>query len=723
MGRLGVLAGASCAALLAIVVVSNSARWLGAVFPGFFVLANRVVPSVSLPTWGEDASRLFQRQIVEVQGEAVRTAAEVYESVRRYPVGTPIRYTMRAADGTITTEEVRSRRFSSVDYLLIFGAYLLTGASFILAALFVVWQRPQGPATWALLSSGMGVGVFALTAIDLYDPYWFFRLHAFAEAAFPAGAVHLALVFPRPRFAGHRRPLLIGVYLSCLLLGLMYESVLYWPAAYTTVHLVATVAQGLSGVIILAAIIHDRLTADSALVRWRCGILGASAVTAFVAPTVLIGASGVLGGRIPVNGAALTAFIFPLSLAYAVLRRSLFESDILESIGSSRGSPRVRSSVDTRLPAWSKWLDSATGQRLGRGSALGGVILSGVLVIVVAFHSTRWIDATFPGFFVMTNRVVPSVSLPSWDDDVAGLFQHEVLTVSGEGVRDGADVYAQARAHAPGTVLQYTFRGPDGTRVTREVRSRRFSGAEYVSLFGSFLLTGSSFLFAGLLVFLLRPRSAMSGGFLSTAVIGGVFVITAADLYGPYWFFRLHVLAEAMVPAGLLHLACVFPTNRLRRFGPLVVGSYVACFLMAVPYELALYRPVAYSAMHLLATTVQGLGGLMLIWVITFDLLTTESEFVRRRVLVAGIGTLAAFLVPTALMAASGLRAGAVPVNAAAFTGFLFPLSFAYAIVRRDLFKVDVFLHQGAAVLVALTTSTWVALGTSLLVIKTRWHA
>jgi hypothetical protein len=70
------------------------------------------------------------------------------------------------------------------------------------------------------------------------------------------------------------------------------------------------------------------------------------------------------------------------------------------------------------------------------------------------------------------------------------------------------------------------------------------------------------------------------------------------------------------------------------------------------------------------------------------------------------IGTLAAFAVPTALMGTSGLLDGRVPVNGAALTGFLFLLSFAYAVVKRDLLEVDVFLSRAVALLIALGTTT-----------------
>src|SRR5206468_2703213 len=60
-----------------------------------------------------------------------------------------------------------------------------------------VWAlSPRRATTWALQAIGLCVGVYALTAMDLYGPHVLFRLHALAEAFLPAVFLHLALLFP-----------------------------------------------------------------------------------------------------------------------------------------------------------------------------------------------------------------------------------------------------------------------------------------------------------------------------------------------------------------------------------------------------------------------------------------------------------------------------------------------------------------------------------------------
>src|SRR5204862_95854 len=182
--------------------------------------------------------------------------------------------------------------------------------------------------------------------------------------------------------------------------------------------------------------------------------------------------------------------------------------------------------------------------RLLRGGVVAAALAAGTLLLVVIVNTAHWVDTTFPGFFVMSNRVVPSIALRDWSDGDPAL---------------------------------------------------------------------------------------------------------------------------------------VFPTERLPRYRRRVLlGLYGAFALLAAVYEVVLGSPSAYTAVHLLATATHGLGALTIIAVVIYSLVTSPSALVRRRVSVVALGTLAAFLLPAALLAASACYGRQAPLNAGAFTAFLFPVSLAY---------------------------------------------
>src|SRR5881628_1232605 len=122
--------------------------------------------------------------------------------------------------------------------------------------------------------------------------------------------------------------------------------------------------------------------------------------------------------------------------------------------------------------------------RLLRGGVVAVGVAAAALLLVVVVNSARWIDTTFPGFFVMSNRVVPSIALGDWfDSDPSRFFQHQVVAVDGVPVGTAAAVYEHVRHRPPGTLVEYTFRSPEGGSLVAAVSARRFSTADYLLLF------------------------------------------------------------------------------------------------------------------------------------------------------------------------------------------------------------------------------------------------
>src|SRR5581483_9725722 len=302
-------------------------------------------------------------------------------------------------------------------------------------------------------------------------------------------------------------------------------------------------------------------------------------------------------------------------------------------------------------------------------------------------------------------------ALPDWCDGRApGYFQQQIVAVDGSPVGTARDAYA--RATPDGRRRAWTLRRPDGTTHTATESARRFTGRDHVLVFGAFLLNGVAFLLAGLLVAFLAPGNPASVGLLATGLAIGVFVTTAVDLYGPYWFVRLHVFAEPMLAPAVVHLATVFPTVRLGpRRRPALALLYGGFAAFALVYEVVFDWPTAYTRVHTLASAAHGIAALLLIGRVLHELLTSPSALVRRRVGVVALGTLAAFGVPAVTMGGSALFGWQVALNVGAFTSLLFPVSLGYAVVKQDLFEIDVFLRRATSYVVVLVLVGCVYLG------------
>jgi len=310
--------------------------------------------------------------------------------------------------------------------------------------------------------------------------------------------------------------------------------------------------------------------------------------------------------------------------------------------------------------------------------------------------SLAWLDRPFPGFLLMRNAVVPTVSGFDWPPDRAALFHSRVLAVDDAPVRSGAEVQARVDARPAGTRFRYTVER-DGEPHVVELPSRRFTIGDWLQTFGVLIGFGCAWLAGGLAVGVLRPDSTPARVFLLQSLAGGLFAITAVFLYGPgpAPLTPLHLAVECLFPATILHLALVFPVERLRGWKAALVAA--PGYLVGVGLSVAAIRgfdaeppdltPIYTAYQFAAASFALLIAGLALsLW--------RAGEVVRARILA---------VLPGAMLA------GALAVFAvldAAVSGRQFPLQFGlvltplflagigYAVARHDLFDVDRLVRQ-----------------------------
>jgi len=173
-------------------------QWLGKPFAGFLLLENRVVASAGLAHWpAAQRGEIYQLRVDRFDGREVETASDLADHVARLPIGTPIRYVMQ--DGPREhVVEIATRRFGWLDLGLLFGAYLFCGLGIGGLALSIRYLRGGDATANGTFIPLWIVGMYSLTAMDLYGPYHFFRLHALCESFLFAAMIHLAMAFPEP---------------------------------------------------------------------------------------------------------------------------------------------------------------------------------------------------------------------------------------------------------------------------------------------------------------------------------------------------------------------------------------------------------------------------------------------------------------------------------------------------------------------------------------------
>ncbi len=310
--------------------VAGSSSWVGKTFPGFLVLENRVVASAGLSHWpATRGGEIYQHEIVSVDGVPLEDAAALRARVEAEPPGTPLRYRFRRGEAEFE-RVIETRLFDRTDFALLFGSMLLSGLALGGVALLIRSLRGNDRLASGSFPSLYIVGLWAITAIDLYGPYRLFRLHALCETLLFAGSLHMALVFPHPSRVLERWPRLVWIpYGLAAGLALVNQVGLYDPGLYRTTHLIATSAFGASLAFFIGSQVRWYLRPPSFDARQRVKVVAFGAVAALSPQVFLTLGSALTGGETPQNVMAFSGVLFPFALGYAVLRSDVLEVDVL----------------------------------------------------------------------------------------------------------------------------------------------------------------------------------------------------------------------------------------------------------------------------------------------------------------------------------------------------------------------------------------------------------
>jgi signal transduction histidine kinase len=401
------------AAVIGALALFNALRWPGTVFPGFLLLDNLVVASAGLRHWPATRDgEIFQRQLLAVDGQPVREAAEVRRYVARLPPGTAVQYTFGDRDLELHLA-IETRRFERADFVLLFGPYLVTGAGFLILAGLLRALRRDAPHARGVWAFSYVAGLFALTALDLYGPGWLFRIHVLSEILmFPAG-VHMALVFPQRSRLLSRPALMVGLYAGAALFVAIAQAGLYQPRIYRITHGVAVLGIGFAMASAVGAQVHAYFSRTSFEVRQRARLVVLAGLAA-LAPVAIVGATSALtGGRVGQNLMAFSAVLFPIAIGYGAIRHDLFEVDeiIRRSITYALLTAAV-AALNAGLLAGSETLFSRTLENRGGGGlvaiALGVVTVSLLLPLRNRLQSV--IDRLFFRSAYDYRRTLESVS-------------------------------------------------------------------------------------------------------------------------------------------------------------------------------------------------------------------------------------------------------------------------------------------------------------------------
>jgi signal transduction histidine kinase len=375
----------------------RSLEWIGHPFNGFFMARNRVVTPIALLHWsGPQAEIPYRAQLVAIDGQPVASASAALAAARRAGPGRVLNYTFARAGQRITIP-IPVITFTSVDYLSIFGSYLLNGLTLLVMGFLTAFLRPRLEAAQAMLALAMSHGMSLIISLADFASFDFRPLYAIAHAATPATVLYLAAAFPTEQPWLHRSKLKKLLLISTAILAAtdiaLYDRhpqawVRYFDASFLWLAVALTLG--------VALMWNQYRKARSLIAREKIKILLLGALVAFALPAAAIFGSYLIGSEPPVRLLPAATWVFPAALAYAIVTRDLFEIDVF----LRRASAYVAlSGAVFLLYAGILALLSRFSHSLALASSPWFTLFFSLLVVVLVRPSwnwlQRWIDRIF----------------------------------------------------------------------------------------------------------------------------------------------------------------------------------------------------------------------------------------------------------------------------------------------------------------------------------------
>jgi class 3 adenylate cyclase len=318
---------------LTVVLMSMVTRdaWnrIGRPTPGFAVMDNMLVGVGGVERKGLQPFDVLRG----VNGVIVTSTRGLQDEIERHPTGTPIRYLL-VRNGQLVEEEIPSRVTTLRHFKRFLIENLLPGVIGVALAALVIRLQPGSPAARLFLAFSLQWAIINVGYYDLLGAHRFTRLFFLAWTFSPAVFAHLALTFPeRRRLARRHRWLVWAPYAVSAVLYLWLQGSMAQTFA-ATAGIIATYWTAALVALVVALGITARRGA-TALVRQRAKVLMAGFGLGYLAPVAGTTVEVALRTEMPfLNESWRLGFLFPLAVAYAIVRYQLFDIRAVIRLGT-----------------------------------------------------------------------------------------------------------------------------------------------------------------------------------------------------------------------------------------------------------------------------------------------------------------------------------------------------------------------------------------------------
>jgi class 3 adenylate cyclase len=340
-----------------------------------------------------------------------------------------------------------------------------------------------------------------------------------------------------------------------------------------------------------------------------------------------------------------------------------------------------------------------------------------LLIGLICFiQALAWIDKPFSGFLVNERLIVSGIGQPSWTGFRAGMrVPDKILQADNQPILTPWELEEVVRQIPEGRPITYLVER-EGQLIAVKVPTMIFDIYDFFSIFGFYFITGCICGICGLLVLVMKPDTEVSWAFFLSIYFIGLYFVLNFDVIAPHkGFIRLYMVTSALFPAAACHLSLLFPEplETIRKYPFFKIFPYLVALLFIALLEFYYPQP-SIAIIYGFVTLFTLLSAATLIASALSAYFIGTSALGRQRAKVVLFGATMAFPVPA--VANIFTHYGLIPTHLGVIGNpwlrlplIIFPAAIAYAIVKHNLFDVDVYIKRtvGYAIMTALVGSAY----------------
>ena len=330
--------------------------------------------------------------------------------------------------------------------------------------------------------------------------------------------------------------------------------------------------------------------------------------------------------------------------------------------------------------------------------------VAGLVLLVQALffmNMVFWLSSPDRGWIALSEMGPDIVAWTRPLGEKAGLQRGDrILTINGREYETFEEMY-DLLDNDIGHLNEYQLER-NGEILTVSIPTGKLGWRNVLLQSGIYWLLGMVFLGMGILVFSMKPYHGPSWAFFVMTAALGIYITYSASSsgYTPPWLSKVLMVCLPFIPASIFHLAVLFPERRAW------IADRKLLIALFYVFSLALVIASLYSSAGILdvpATLVQIIylyliaALLMFLGSALYSYFKPSSMAVKLQSLVIFTGITVALFIPSLEMLSNVLfHVSFLAGQIFYYLIFLvfFPLSIGYAIVRHDLFEIDVIVRR-----------------------------